>query len=114
MVRVKRGVTQRRRHKKMLKSAKGFRGQRGSLFAQAKQAVMKAGRYAYEHRKLKKRDFRALWNVRINAAVRTYGMSYSRFIFALQNKKIRLDRKILANLAATDPEVFGEIVKAVQ
>lgn len=114
MVRVKRGVTQTRRHKKILKAAKGYRGQRGSLYRQAKQAVMKAGRYAYEHRKLKKRDFRATWIIRINAAVRAQGMSYSRFIQGLKAKKILLDRKVLAHLATTQPDVFNEVVKAVK
>lgn len=112
MVRVKRGVTQRARHKKVLKAAKGFRGQRGTLFRQAKQAVMKAGLYAYRHRRAKRRDLRALWILRINAAVREQGMSYSRFIAALQTKGVLLDRKMLAHLAMTQPEVFAEIVKS--
>ncbi|EKD93565.1 MAG: 50S ribosomal protein L20 [uncultured bacterium] len=114
MVRVKRGVTQTRRHKKLLKAAKGFRGQRGNLFRQAKQAVMKAGSYAYAHRKQKKRTFRALWVLRINAAVRTQGMTYSRFIQGLKAKSILLDRKVLAHLAATQPEVFNQVVQAVK
>jgi large subunit ribosomal protein L20 len=114
MVRVKRGVTQTRRHKKLLKAAKGFRGQRGNLFRQAKQAVMKAGSYAYAHRKQKKRNFRALWVLRINAAVRTQGMTYSRFIQSLKAKSILLDRKVLAHLAATQPEVFNQVVQAVK
>jgi len=113
MVRVKRGVTQRRRHKKVLKAAKGYQGQRGNLFRQAKEAVMKAGVHAYRHRREKKREMRALWILRINAATRALGMSYSRFIPALQEKGILLDRKILAHLAATEPEVFAEIVKTV-
>jgi large subunit ribosomal protein L20 len=113
MVRVKRGVTQRKRHKKVLKLAKGYQGQRGNLFRQAKQAVMKAGMHAYRHRREKKREMRALWILRINAATREQGMSYSRFIAALQDKGITLDRKILAHLATTKPEVFAEIVKAV-
>jgi large subunit ribosomal protein L20 len=114
MTRVKRGVTQRRRHKKVLKAAKGYRGQRSTLFRQAKQAVMKAGQHAYRHRRTKKREFRALWISRINAAIRPHGMSYSRFIPALQKKKIGLDRKILAHLAMEKPAVFDEIVKAVK
>lgn len=114
MTRVKRGVTQVRRHKKVLKAAKGFRGQRGTLFRQAKQAVMKAGLHAYRHRKTKKRDFRALWILRINASVREHGMTYSRFIRAMQDKQIALDRKVLAHLAATKPEIFSEVVKTVQ
>src|SRR3989338_2075850 len=114
MVRVKRGVTQTRRKKKLWKAAKGFRGQRGNLFRQAKQAVMKAGSYAYAHRKQKKRTFRALWVLRINAAVRTQGMTYSRFIQWLKAKSILLDRKVLAHLAATQPEVFNQVVQAVK
>lgn len=113
MVRVKRGVTQRRRHKKVLKAAKGFRGQRGNLFRQAKQAVMKAGLHAYHHRRTKKRDLRAVWIIRINAATREQGMSYSRFIAALQAQGILLDRKILASMAMNQPEAFKELVKSV-
>lgn len=114
MVRVKRGVTQRKRHKKVLKAAKGFRGQRGNLFRQAKQATMKAGLHAYRHRRTKKREIRALWILRINAAVREHGMSYSRFMNALMKKDIALDRKVLAHLAMEKPEVFAEVVKAVK
>ncbi len=114
MVRVKRGVTQRRRHKRVLARAKGYRGQRGNLFREARQAVFKAGMYAYEHRRLKKRDFRGLWITRINAAVRAEGLSYSRFINALLKKHILIDRKILAHLATDHPAVFAEVVKAVK
>ncbi|MDP2625008.1 MAG: 50S ribosomal protein L20 [Candidatus Peregrinibacteria bacterium] len=114
MTRVKRGVTQRRRHKKVLKAAKGYRGQRSVLFREAKRAVMKAGLHAYKHRRLKKRDFRGLWILRINAAVRAQGMSYSRFINALLKKNVLLDRKMLAKLASEKPEVFNQVVKAVQ
>lgn len=113
MVRVKRGVTQRNRHKKVLKAAKGYRGQRGNLFRQAKQAVMKAGLHAFRHRREKKRELRGLWILRINAATRALGMSYSRFIASMQAKNILLDRKMLAYLAADKPEVFTEIVKIV-
>lgn len=114
MVRVKRGTTTNRRHKKVLKAAKGFRGQRGNLFRQAKQAVMKAGMHAYRHRRTKKRDFRALWILRINAAVREHGMSYSRFVNAMYKKHILLDRKVLAFLAKEKPAVFEKVVKAVK
>lgn len=113
MVRVKRGVTQRKRHKKVLKAAKGYRGQRGNLFRQAKQAVMKAGMHAYRHRREKKRDMRGLWILRINAATRELGMTYSRFINALLKKDVLLDRKVLAHLAVSEPEVFAEVVKSV-
>lgn len=114
MPRVKRGTIQRRRHNKVLKAAKGFRGSRHSLYRQAKNAIMKAGQHAYVHRRTKKRDFRRLWIARMNAAVRAQGMTYSRFIHALHEKKIALDRKILADLAVNEPEVFEEIVKAVK
>tara|TARA_B100000315_G_C14032557_1_gene343860 strand:+ start:18 stop:362 length:345 start_codon:yes stop_codon:yes gene_type:complete len=114
MVRVKRGVTQRKRHKKVLKAAKGYRGQRGNLFREAKRAVMKANLHAYTHRRNKKREFRALWILRINAAVREHGMSYSRFMNALMQKNIKLDRKVLAHLAMEQPAVFAEVVKMVK
>ncbi len=114
MTRVKRGVTQRKRHKKVLKAAKGYRGQRGNLFRQAKQATMKAGQHAYVHRRNKKREFRALWILRINAAAREHGMSYSRFVNALMKKDIQLDRKVLSHLAMEKPEVFAAVVKAAK
>jgi large subunit ribosomal protein L20 len=114
MTRVKRGVTARKRHKKVLKRAKGFRGGRSKLFREAKRATMKAGLHAYRHRREKKRELRALWILRINAAVRKQGMSYSRFINALMKKDVQLDRKVLAHLANEKPEVFTEVVKAVK
>lgn len=114
MARVKRGTTQRRRHNKVLKAAKGYRGLRSRLYRQAKNAVTKAGQHAYRHRRTKKRDFRRLWIARINAATRAHGMSYSRFMNALHNKMIGLDRKILAELAANEPKVFEAIVKEVK
>jgi large subunit ribosomal protein L20 len=114
MARVKRGTVQKRRHKKILKAAKGYRGLRSILFRQAKNAVAKAGQYAYAHRRLKKRDFRSLWITRLNAAVRPYGMSYSRFINALAKKKIVIDRKILSELAINEPKVFEKIVNEVK
>ncbi len=114
MSRVKRGVTQKRRHKKVLKAAKGYRGLRSSLYRQAKNAVAKAGMHAYVHRRTKKREFRRLWIARINAACRANGMSYSRFMNALAEKKIALDRKVLSDIAIHEPEVFAAIVKSVQ
>ena len=114
MARVKRGTTQKRRHKKVLAAAKGYRGGQHRLYARAKNAVVKAGQHAYAHRRLKKRDFRSLWIARLNAAVRAHGMSYSRFIFALHEHKIALDRKVLSELAIHEPAVFAEIVKTVK
>lgn len=114
MARVKRGTLQRRRHNKVLKAAKGYRGLRSSLYRQAKNAVAKAGMHAYAHRRTKKRDFRRLWIARINAACRQLGMPYSRFINALQNKQVALDRKVLSDIAIHEPQVFEAIVKAVQ
>lgn len=109
MPRVKRGVTARARHKKVLAQAKGYREARSRVFRVAKQAVTRAGQYAYIGRKLKKRDFRSLWIVRINAAARTCGMSYSRLMAGLKKAAIELDRKILADIAATDPVAFAQI-----
>jgi large subunit ribosomal protein L20 len=113
MTRVKRGVTQRKRHKKILKAAKGYRGARGNLFREAKRAVMKAGLHAYRHRREKKREIRGLWILRINAAVRTMGMNYSRFINALLQKNVQLDRKVLSHLAMEKPGIFKEVVNFV-
>lgn len=113
MTRVKRGTVQRRRHNKVLKAAKGYRGLRNSLYRQAKNAVMKAGQHAYTHRRTKKREFRRLWIARINAAARSHGMSYSRFMCALADNKIALDRKVLADLAVHEPKVFEALVKKV-
>ena len=111
MPRVKRGVTARARHKKVLELAKGFRGRRGNVFRVAKEAVMKAGQYAYRDRRNKKRDFRALWIVRINAAVRELGMSYSTFINGLKKAEIDIDRKVLADLAVHDRPAFNKIAE---
>src|SRR5688500_1995539 len=102
MPRVKRGVTARARHKKVLKQAKGFRGRRKNVYRVAKQAVMKAGQYAYRDRRQKKRVFRALWIARINAAVRELGMTYSSFMSGLKRANIDIDRKVLADLAVAD------------
>src|ERR1700722_6654165 len=109
MARVKRGVTARARHKKVLAKAKGYYGARSKVFRVANQAVIKAGQYAYRDRRLKKRDFRALWIVRINAAARLSGLSYSRLIAGLIKAEIGLDRKVLADLAVAEPTAFAAI-----
>ena len=114
MARVKRGVTSRAKHKKVLKAVKGQWGRRKNTIRVAKQAMEKAMQYAYRDRKAKKRDFRSLWIQRINAGVRTEGLTYSRFINGLAKSKIKLDRKVLAELAYNNPEVFKTIVKKVQ
>ncbi len=109
MPRVKRGVTARARHKKVLEQAKGFRGRRKNVYRVAKQAVMKAGQYAYRDRRVRKREFRALWIARINAAARECGMSYSAFMNGLRKGAIELDRKVLADLAVVDKPAFAKI-----
>ena len=114
MSRVKRGVTKKARHKKILKLAKGFRGRSKNCFRIAIQKVEKALRYAYRDRRTKKRDFRALWIQRINAAVREHGLIYSKFISGLKTANIDLDRKVLADLAAREPETFAKIVEKVK
>ena len=111
MPRVKRGVTARARHKKVIAAAKGYRGRRGNVFRIAKQAVMRAGQYAYRDRRNKKRTFRALWITRINAATREHGLSYSVFIAGLKKASIELDRKVLADLAVRDKAGFAAIVQ---
>jgi large subunit ribosomal protein L20 len=110
MPRVKRGVTARRRHKKILKLAKGYYGARSRVFRVAKQAVIKAGQYAYRDRRQKKRQFRALWIARINAASRANGLTYSRLIAGLKKANIGLDRRVLANLAVHDKPAFTAVV----
>ena len=110
MPRVKRGVTAHARHKKILALAKGFRGRRGNVFRVAKQAVMKAGQYAYRDRRAKKRVFRQLWIARINAAARANGLTYSQFINGLSKAQIGLDRKVLADIAVHDEAAFAAIV----
>jgi len=110
MARVKRGVVAHARHKKVLKRAKGYYGRRKNIFRVATQAVTKAGQYAYRDRKQRKREFRALWIVRINAAARTHGLSYARFINGLLRASIEIDRKVLADLAVNDKVVFAELV----
>ena len=111
MPRVKRGVTARARHKKVLKLSKGFRGRRNNVYRVAKQAVMKAGQYAYRDRRTKKRVFRALWIARINAAARNNDMTYSQFIHGLKKAWIEMDRKVLADLAVFDKAAFSAIVE---
>ena len=114
MPRVKRGVTARARHKKVLKKAKGFRGRRGNVYRVAKQAVMKAGQYAYRDRRQRKRQFRSLWIARINAAVRELGMTYSAFMSGLRRANIEIDRKVLADLAVMDKAAFAKIAGQVK
>ena len=114
MPRVKRGVTARARHKKILALAKGYRGRRKNVYRVAKQAVMKAGQYAYRDRRTRKRVFRALWIARINAGARSHGVTYSRFIAGLKKASIELDRKVLADMAVNDPAAFGGIVAKVK
>src|ERR1700748_2514710 len=111
MPRVKRGVTARARHKKVLDLAKGYRGRRGNVFRVAKEAVMKAGQYAYRDRRTKKREFRALWITRINAAVREHGLTYSVFMNALNKAEIEIDRRLLADLAVLDKPAFAALVE---
>src|SRR4051812_22698479 len=110
MPRVKRGVTARARHKKVLKAAKGYYGARSRVFRVATQAVIRAGQYAYRDRKQKKRNFRALWIVRINAGAREHGLSYSLLISGLTQAHISVNRKVLADLALTDKVGFAQLV----
>jgi large subunit ribosomal protein L20 len=111
MARVKRGVVAKARHKKVLKQAKGYYGARRKVYRVAKQAVIKAGQYAYRDRRQRKRQFRQLWIVRINAAARQFGMSYSRFMDGLNKAGIEVDRKVLADLAVNDIAAFGALVE---
>ncbi len=111
MPRVKRGVTAKARHKKVLELAKGFRGRRNNVYRIAKEAVMKAGQYAYRDRRNKKRTFRALWIARINAAVRDGGMTYSQFMNGLKKASIEVDRKVLADLAVMDKPAFARFIE---
>ena len=109
MPRVKRGVTAHAKHKKVLGKAKGYYGARSKIYRVAKQAVIKAGQYAYRDRRQRKRQFRALWITRINAAARLHDLSYSRLINGLNLAEIEVDRKVLADIAVHDPEAFGAI-----
>lgn len=114
MPRVKRGVTARARHKKVLAQAKGYTQRRKSVFRVAKQAVMKAGQYAYRDRRQRKRVFRTLWIARINAAVREHDLTYSAFVNGLKKAAIDLDRKVLADMAVLDKPAFAAIVEKVK
>jgi len=114
MARVKRGVTTHARHKKIIKAAKGYRGRRKNTFRVANQAVEKAGQYAYRDRKVRKRNFRALWIQRINAASREHGMTYGRFINGLSKAGIEVDRKVMADLAVREPEAFKALVEKAE
>ncbi|MEQ8857556.1 MAG: 50S ribosomal protein L20 [Pseudomonadales bacterium] len=111
MSRVKRGVASRARRKKVLKAAKGYYGARSRQFKVAKQAVIKAGQYAYRDRRQRKRQFRNLWIIRINAAARLHGLSYSRFIAGLKKAAIEVDRKVLADLAMHEPTAFAALAE---
>ncbi|MBQ5862111.1 MAG: 50S ribosomal protein L20 [Peptococcaceae bacterium] len=114
MARVKRGVTSHRRHKKVLRQAKGYYGNRSKIYRVANQAVMRSLQYAYAHRKLRKRDFRKLWIARINAACRMNNMSYSRFINGLNKAGVEINRKVLADLAITDPKAFSDLIEVAK
>jgi large subunit ribosomal protein L20 len=111
---VKRGVTAGARHKKVLKKAKGYYNGRRKVYRAAKQAVIKAGQYAFRDRRVKKREFRALWIARINAAIRPHGLSYSRFINGLKLAGIEVDRKVLADIAVHDAEAFAALAEQVK
>lgn len=114
MTRVKRGVQKRKRKKRIIKQAKGYKWSRKSKYRAAKEALMHAWTYSYRDRRTKKRDFRRLWQIRINAACREQGISYSKFINALKKNKIELDRKVLSELAKDYPEIFKKIVEKVK
>jgi large subunit ribosomal protein L20 len=111
MARVKRGVEARARHKKVLERAKGYYGFRRKVFRVANQAVIKAGQYSYRDRRQRKREFRSLWIVRINAAAREFGLSYSRFMDGLNKAQVEIDRKVLADLAVHDRAAFGALAE---
>lgn len=114
MTRVKKGFVKSRRHKKVLKAAKGYRGSKGSLFRSAKEATLHAGEYAFAGRKARKRDKRSLWIAQINAALKNENVSYSEFFNHLKKADIALNRKILSELANSDPTVFNQIIKKVK
>ena len=114
MPRVKTGVTAHRRHKKILKLAKGYRGARSKQFKKANESIMKAGQYAYRDRKVKKREFRRLWSARINAAARINGISYSRLICGLTKAGVAIDRKMMADMAVTDAAAFTKLVEVAK
>lgn len=114
MTRVKRGVMTKKRHKNVLKAAKGFRWGRKNLFTKAKEAVIKAGKYAHRDRRAKKRTFRGLWITRLNTALRLHGMKYSQFIALETTKNIALDRKVLSQMAMENPETFKTFIEKVR
>lgn len=114
MARVKRGLMTHKRHSKMLKATKGYRHGRKKIFRLAKQAWLKAGQHAYKDRRRKKREFRSLWIIRLNAAVRTHGMNYRDFIAGLATAKLNLNRKVLSELAVQSPEEFAKVVEKVK
>lgn len=111
MTRVKRGVAASKRRKNLLKDAKGYMWNRKNLYREAKQAVIKAGTYAYRDRRVKKRTFRALWITRLNIAVRTFGLTYSQLIKKMTDKKIGMDRKVLSEMAMENPKVFAQVIE---
>lgn len=113
-MRVKRGTVRHRKHKKVIKLARGYRGRRKSVFKLAKQAVIKAGQYAYRDRRVKKREFRSVWIIKINARLSDFDINYSKFIDLLKKKNITINRKILADLAENEPAIFESIVKEVK
>lgn len=114
MTRVKRGVMTKKRHKNILKKAKGYRWGRKKLFTKAKEAVIKAGKYARRDRRAKKRSFRALWIIRLNNALRENGMTYAKFIALAKTKNITLDRKVLSEMAVEHPAIFAKFVESVK
>lgn len=114
MARVKRGVTSKRAHKKVLAATRGYRGTRRRLIKVAREAMLHAGQYAYHGRKLRKRDFRRLWIIRISEAVKQEGLSYSVFMNKLKKAHVQLDRKILSNLVVEDPSAFKQVVETVK
>lgn len=114
MARVKRGTINKRKHKSVLRKTKGFRLGRKKLYKRAKEAAIRAGQHAYAHRRTKKRAFRRLWIVRLNAAARKNGLKYNELIQGLKKNKINLDRKVLADLAVKEPEVFQKIVEVIK
>lgn len=113
-MRVKRGVVRRAKHKKFIKLAKGYQGRRRTVFKLAKQAALKAGQFAYRDRRVKKRDMRSAWILRINAAVREHGMSYSQFINKLSAKNIDINRKMLSTMIESEPKAFSELVAKIK
>lgn len=114
MPRVTNAPRTKKRKKKVLNQAKGYWGQRKNVYRRAHETLMRALAFAYRHRREKKREFRRLWNIRINSAVREYGLSYSRFIYTLRKKKVGLNRKVLSEIAINDPETFKKIVELVK